>query len=225
MKSVALLGLVLALSGLTRGQELPKPTLIDEFGRISCDEYLSRVDNFLVALANDPTSRGVVVVQGDAPLRRRLAYELWLGGALRMRGFDASRIRQLRGPDTGDVHVRLWLVQFGAEEPVAPATAWDFSFSLREKPYVFHSEMEHICSSPNFAAPYKEYLDANAGSRGHVVIYTSSGRSFRRALRTAKAQLGNIRAEKLRYFHVRVSPTENGDYSYAEYWLVPKRRR
>jgi len=212
------------LLGLSSSAQNAKPVLIDEFGNIPCDDYLARVDNFYISLGSDPTAHGYAVISGFPYLRRRLAYDLWLDGAVWSRRFDPDRITKIRGKEIGDIRMQFWLVPGGAEPPKFDPSAWNFTFAEKSKPFVFHSEMEQICSSPTFTRPYKEYIDANLGSRGHVVIYAASQRSFRKTLQEAKERLKGIPGKRLRYFFVRIDGSPYGDNSYADYWLVPKRK-
>lgn len=221
MRYAPLLILVLAYSVV--GQEVRKATLIDEFFNVHCDEYLARADNFLISLSNEPNSRGYAVISGSSPLRRRLAYELWLNDVVTTRKFDLRRIIFVRGSETESAGVRFWLVPTGTEPPKFEERKWNFVFPPKTKPYIFWSEMEQICWSSNFASPYKEYLDANQGSRGHVVIYAGSRRNYRKTLKETQEKLKSIPSKRIRFFYVWDNSMLH-DSSYAEYWLVPRKK-
>ena len=49
----------LAISGF--GQEVPRAVLVDEHGRLPCDDLLGRLDAYFAELAGKPAAQGVVV--------------------------------------------------------------------------------------------------------------------------------------------------------------------
>ena len=82
---------ILALYALGSGQS--EATKVDEFGKVNCDDFLARADNFFIALNNNPTARGFFVINGDdnhkgAPL----AYSHLLDDAIAARRYDPSRV-------------------------------------------------------------------------------------------------------------------------------------
>lgn len=44
----------------------------DSFGDINCEDEMARLDNFAVALQNDPSSKGLIVFYGGRRFRGRL---------------------------------------------------------------------------------------------------------------------------------------------------------
>jgi hypothetical protein len=55
---------LLLLVGPAVGQESEKPILVDEFGKVNCDELLARADNFLIQKHNNPTMSAIFVTHG-----------------------------------------------------------------------------------------------------------------------------------------------------------------
>lgn len=93
----------------------------DEFGSITCEDELARLDAFAIELQNAPGARGHIIVYGGRRGRRneakaRLArMKFYLA---RVRGLDARRIVTVDGGFRGELSGELWVV--GPGEP-APA--------------------------------------------------------------------------------------------------------
>jgi len=89
--------------------------LFDEFGKLSNDDVKLRIDNFFVALGNDPSARGVIINYGTAAqIRQRKNV---INGHIRMRRLDASRISFVDEITGGPINTKLYLVPLGASEP------------------------------------------------------------------------------------------------------------
>ena len=171
-KSFLILITLLASFQICFGQEKPKAILVDEFSKIECDDFLSRIDNFHIQLKNDSTSQGYAVISGDnSNLRVKLAYELWINGAIKTMKYDGNRIVKVRSKEIGEPKMQLWIVPSGVEKPDFKEITWNFVFPPKTKPFIFHDDFEQICSSVAFEKIFTEYLMANPNSRGHIVIY------------------------------------------------------
>jgi hypothetical protein len=74
------------------------------------------MDNFFLALNNDPNSRGYIINYGTpTEIRKRRAQ---IDAAIKFRRFDASRITYIDGPDNGSgIETRLYLAPSGADAP------------------------------------------------------------------------------------------------------------
>lgn len=89
---------------------------VDEFGAQSNDEIRGRLDNFFVALQNDPAAQGYIINYG--PAREVARRETLMRNHIRFRNFDASRITFVRGDDNGGtIRTRLVLSPSGAPTP------------------------------------------------------------------------------------------------------------
>ncbi len=107
---------------VTEGSEsapvLSKPiaTIVDEYGVLSNDDVKARVDNFYIQLNNNPNARGYVINYGTpAQVRRQRAQ---IVEAIRFRGYDASRVTFIDGPDNGTgPSTKFYLVPAGADIP------------------------------------------------------------------------------------------------------------
>jgi hypothetical protein len=96
--------------------EAPRVTEFDQFGQIPNDEVKARVDNFFVALNNDPNARGFIINYGTpAQIKARRAQ---IDKAIAFRKYDRSRVTFIDGPDQGSgINTKFYLVPAGATEP------------------------------------------------------------------------------------------------------------
>ncbi|HEY0051570.1 MAG TPA: hypothetical protein VGB68_19890 [Pyrinomonadaceae bacterium] len=84
----------------------------DTFGPLPNDDVRGRLDNYFVALRNDPTSTGYIVI--DGPERAASRLETLVRNHIRFRRFDASRITIVRGDTTTpEVFTRLYVIPAG----------------------------------------------------------------------------------------------------------------
>jgi hypothetical protein len=106
------------------GVAVPLPVLIstkfDEFPDISRNDEKARLDNYGIALQNDPTSTAYVVVypgrnskRGEVQHHANRVIEY----LVHSRGLDQSRIRTLVGPTRDNLFVELWITPQGATPP------------------------------------------------------------------------------------------------------------
>jgi len=97
-------------------QARPTANLIDEYGKLSNDDVKARMDGFYTQLNNDPTAHGYIIISGT-PAQIRAA-RTQITKAIAFRKYDPSRVTIVEGPPAGDeVHVKLYLVPAGAENP------------------------------------------------------------------------------------------------------------
>lgn len=167
------------------GQEKPTAILVDEFSILPCDEFLARNDAFFATLQNNPDSQGYAVVSGSSDeLHRKIRYELLIKGYIAARKFDDSRIILVRGGETENFSIRFWRVPSGAEKPDFKETKWNFVFPPKSKPFRFYDDSpDIICPPAPFEKVYAEYLNANPRARGHIVIYATSFKKYKRLKR------------------------------------------
>jgi hypothetical protein len=97
-----------------------QPRRADEFGEIQRDDEKARLDNFAIALQNEPGATGYVIVYagrtsraGYAQRRANFARDYLVN----TRGIEASRIVTLDGGFRESVSVELWVVPPGATPP------------------------------------------------------------------------------------------------------------
>jgi hypothetical protein len=93
-----------------------EPIKVDEFGKMVDDDVKARVDNYYIALQNDPNARGVIINYGTpAQIRARKAQIM---KAINFLKKDPSRITFVDGPDRGNgIETVFWVVPSGSSEP------------------------------------------------------------------------------------------------------------
>jgi len=106
------------------GVAIPLPTyassMFDEFPDISRNDEKARLDNYGIALQNDPKSTAYVIVYPGHTVKRgeiqqhanRVVEYL-----VHSRGLDKSRIVTLVGPTRDNLYVELWITPQGATPP------------------------------------------------------------------------------------------------------------
>ena len=84
----------------------------DTFGPLPNDDVRGRLDNYFVALRNDPTATGYIVI--DGPERDAARRETLIRNHMRLRRFPADRITIVRGDaSAGEVFTRLYVIPAG----------------------------------------------------------------------------------------------------------------
>jgi hypothetical protein len=103
---------------------IPLPRIIgdrfDEFGDIPFNDEKARLDNFGIALQNDPTATGYVIVYpGRASKRREVHYHFGrvIDYLVNTRQIDKGRFKTLEGPKKDELRVELWVAPQGAAPP------------------------------------------------------------------------------------------------------------
>ncbi len=97
----------------------------DEFGDITCEDEMARLDNFAVQLQNEPTAKGLIIFYGGRRFRGRLPKRgEAVARASRMkpylverRGIPANQVIVIDGGYSEEWHVVLWIVPAGASLP------------------------------------------------------------------------------------------------------------
>src|SRR5215212_7968836 len=98
---------------------LPKPSgdTFDEFGDIARNDEKARLDNFAIALQNDPASTGYVIVYPGRTSKRAEVQDHFgrvIDYLVNSRQIDKSRIRTLEGPRKDQLRKELWIAPLGA---------------------------------------------------------------------------------------------------------------
>lgn len=101
---------------------LPKPSIevFDEFGDIARNDEKARLDNFAIALQQDPTSTGYVIVYPGSTSKRAEVQDHFgrvIDYLVNSRQIDKSRIRTIEGRKKDRLSVQLWIAPQGATPP------------------------------------------------------------------------------------------------------------
>jgi hypothetical protein len=100
-------------TGIVQGPEPLRP--FDTFGPLPNDDVRGRLDNYFVALRNDPTARGYIVI--DGPERDAARRETLIRNHMRLRRFPTDRITIVRGDaSAGEIFTRLYVIPAGRSE-------------------------------------------------------------------------------------------------------------
>lgn len=215
---------VLLIVPTSFSQEKPKATKIDEFGTVTCEDLLARIDHFNLQLQNNPSAVGVAVI--DSPKNgkdRSPYYRLLIQKTFQRNGYPYDRLRfyRRRTPELGG---SLWILQPGADEPFSDGEPWsDASLDL-SRPFVWDTyEDDGVC--PTFApGVYAELLKKHSDLRGHIVVNEdtrhralASGNHWIKEL----TQRWGIPRNRLRLFIGK----RNTVWFSTEFWIVPIKRR
>ncbi len=225
-KSLLLLAILFVTSQVCFAQEIPKAVLIDEFGKIGCEDLIARQDALISELQNDPTATGYVVIYGDKnEARWSWRIKLFIDGQTFFRRFDATRLLIIKEKDGDDPKVQFWKVPAGAEKPNFDEVGWNYDLSDRKKPFVFYTteNEDGLCPSGHRLKDYSNYLSANSDFRGHIVIFAKSQNQFQKQkseLINDLTKKNNLSSTRLRFFF----KYENNEYTQYELWLVPPKK-
>jgi hypothetical protein len=197
-------------------QSESKAILIDEFGPITCDDFLARIDYFYNELNRHPGSMGYFVISGGTNLLRgKLSIELQFESAVRQRGHDATRSKIVRGSEAGRFNVKIWIVELKAEKPDFGEAKWDLRLPPGSVPFRLRSDMEQICDPSPVGRIAKELLDSNPNGSLFVVVHGATSRERREQLRLSKKLLKLFDPNRVRYFLREHSDAAFSDYYFA----------
>jgi hypothetical protein len=235
-KTIRVIGLILvtqaALAASRRAQEAaaPRPAKLDEFAAgVNCEDVLARLDHFFVTLRNDPAATGLVAVygKGENPAGvkggKAGGHTLTILSRLALGGLDTGRVEVIRGEADGESRIEFWLVPAGAIPPAIDGVRWSYKLPGQAKPFLLGTEFSDGVGGCYGDSPflYAEFLKANPGMRGNMVIGESSAAAYRRRAREKLDELAGmgVARRRLKTFFVRVKP--NLLQESVEYWLLP----
>jgi hypothetical protein len=236
MKTIRVIGLIVALQAAlaanlpAQDAAEPRPAKVDELAAgVNCEEVLARLDHFFVALNNDPSANGLIAIYGrgrnSAGVRgdKVGGHTLTILARLELGRFDAGRVEVFRGESDGEPRIEFWLVPAGAAPPAVNGARWSYALPRQAEPFLLGTEFSDGVGGCGGDSPqlYAEFLKANPGMRGNVVIGASSAAAYRRRAKEKLDQLAGmgVARKRLKTFFVRVKP--NRLQESVEYWLLP----
>lgn len=206
---------VLLFAMTSFGQNDTKAILVDEIDKVLCDDFLARIDNFYIQINNEPASAAYFVITGSNKfLTYKLYTELLFESAFAWRRFDRTRVKIVRGIETGPFQVKLWIVRAGGETPDFRETRWNLRLPTGSQPFLLRSDMAQICEPPPVERIAKELIDANHDGSIFVVVHGPTLQKRKVELRLARKMLTRLEPERVRYLF-RHSPTAYSDYYFA----------
>lgn len=216
-------------TGLTRDhiaiiEEKIEPVLIDKFERSNCEDVLSRMDNFMTYLQNDPNATGYFIAYGKPRIVARAEREArnWI----KMKGFDPLRITLVSGGGSSErAEIELWMVPAGANPPEIKAQSESAETEPEKEvinltqPYIFSSEYYDGvggCEAELDLEGYAKMLKDNPKSRGNIVILMMTKAEFRKKEKEILSYLTKkgIARKRLQTFHQKT-------FGGVELWFLP----
>lgn len=194
--------------------------LMDQFGKISCEDFKARIQNLYTHLASNPNARAYIVISGNSTdAYKNLSYEKWLFGEIKALNLDDSLITEIRGSEVGPIKIQFWVVPPGATLPKFNEGTWNFKLSTSRKPKFLYSDSQNIlCMSGHFEQILKDYLQANEGWNGRIVISARSWESYRSRRMELLRSLSDVESKRIRFLYVRVKSEFEED---TQWWLIP----
>lgn len=243
MKILLTLFLLIFAFQISFGQEKPKAEKIDEFGKIPCCDFSSRMDYLLNQIYFEKSSLNstgyVVIYSNNEDMRTALAYENKVVGHLAMRLGQLSsqqisenkdklqnKIFIIRKKTNEAFRIELWKVEPEAKLSFLRSDEWDLSVINYQKSKLFYTDyFESTCYPSSGNKHFSEILSANQNLRGHIVIFENSQKGFLKTKNEFLAEIVdkyNVPQNRLRTFFVKI---DRDAFPYHELWLVPKRRK
>lgn len=221
---IYLIAMMLFASGVgANGQDPPKAVLVDEFGKLECEDLIARQDNLFHELNQNPNYIGYAIISSDETTFRQARYtEAMFDGQTEFRRFDDFRFRVLRATGLNGLKVQLRVVPAGANIPQIIDKGWDFKIKAGSKPYRFNvSEYDKgPCPVGSQFKLYSATLKANPSAKGHIVVWARIRSQFlnekARVQRDLVKKYG-VNPSQIKYFHI---PNRSKSVKW-EYWIVP----
>ena len=207
-------------------QEAPRAVLVDEHGRLACDDSLSRIDLFFAELANRPSARGFVVISGNPEQKISAAFrEATIEAHTAWRNFPAERFDIVRAQSDDELKVQYWFLPPGAERPNVARIDTTYALPRGLKPFILTAEgaVGATCTEVSGVEIFAKFLRDNPSARGNLVVrertLQRAGAEGRRLLRKFESKHG-ISRKRLRLF---TGTRRENDYNVpiVEYWFLP----
>lgn len=223
-KTLFILVILLASFQISFGQENPKAELIDEFGKILCEDAIGRLDSFFANLQNNPDSTGYIIIYADKnSIIEGFDFEHTIKNHIVFRKVDEKQFVIIRGEKRDNIKIEFWKVPAGADKPSYTEEKWTQTINNPDKAFVFGIvHIDDVCFSFN-SKVFAEFLIANPNLRGHIVIYNKSKKE---AQKESKEWLEVFTNEfKVPRRQLRIYFSKNRDYPGVELWLVPQKKK
>jgi hypothetical protein len=128
--------ILLSESRVVNGLVSEQPRKFDEFGDVTCEDELARLDAFTIELLKTPESEGYIIVYGGRAGRRdeakaraaRMKFYL-----VRYRGLPGKYIHTLDGGYHDNLTSELWVRRPGESAPIPSPTVKANDVKLRGK--------------------------------------------------------------------------------------------
>ncbi|HQU92178.1 MAG TPA: hypothetical protein PLK77_07765 [Pyrinomonadaceae bacterium] len=194
--------------------------MVDSFERVPCSHIRGSLDAFLLELSQDTSVEGLVVIGGDftsAVVRRAL-----VENHFNERKFPKDRIRFVRNPRLPKYKVEFWKAPVSKVLPAEYELNWSNAVQNVARPFIVYAggNNDSECLYPTGTNVLLDYINANPGSRGNVVIRCNGARCFQEQRRLVLEELPASNKEvkaRIRFFYVPI----RSEYFTTEFWLLP----
>lgn len=220
MKLVILLLLVFFFLGTGFGQEKGS-TLLNRFDKIPCSVFRGALDDFLVALSEDPTATGYVVLSDDANYLEVVQRRQMIENHIFSRNFDPKRVVFVRRPGMGRFELEFWKLDTDSQLGFSYASDWSYMLPDRSKPFVLLTGGFDAseCPEARDRELVAKFLKANPRSKVNVVIRCRGRNCFRETQRAFTDDLvvrNGLSRSRMRFFYVPI----DSDYYAYEFWIL-----
>ena len=223
-KLIPIIVLLFAVSGFA--QDEPKAVLVDEFGKLDCEDFNSRTYNFFNELTKNPTDIGYAIIYSAEGAKRPNWYEHQLMERVFSFGISKSRVKvfrsSVRRPEIG---AQFWRVAPSSQNPVFEGEPIDYPDEKLLRPKLFFRESDSNPSGPcsnhisgSFAQLIKENLDVYG-----LIVFVEKNK--REGLKDARHWIddltvyGGLTRDRIQ---VRIFRSSNDPH--FELWIAPKKR-
>jgi antitoxin component of RelBE/YafQ-DinJ toxin-antitoxin module len=227
-------------------QEKPETELVESFGAIECEGILSRLDNFLITIRDEPGANGYVIFhEGSDPIQNS-TYERAVRSHFRMRRFDQNRYQVITGNPLPEIKVELWLGRNGAKPPVEERKL-SLVLNRAAEPYLFAADAVEVleiegrltyltygcdvcCIDAANLNLLSEFLEANPGMRADVRVYSRTKTRADQFIRLFLKEVSEdskipLNRLKIRYAGVNKETLQlHKKLSTVKIWLVSQRK-
>ncbi len=142
--------LILLLSGadaMSQGRESaasaePTARLVDQVGRWTMGDKRARLDAFMVELAANPQTQGLIIIYGPPQMIAARGKEIreWIA----FRNFPVPRIEIVAGGYRSELKNQFWIVPAGSAKPALDPTAKVFGETFSSSKNVLSETVERF---------------------------------------------------------------------------------
>ncbi len=204
--------IVLFLAVSVFAQEEPKAILVDEFGSITCEDFLARVDNFTYRLNQERTATGLVLLRGRNNSFKKMlitSFNVRLGKEI-----EASVVENTESLKGGE----FWLVPQGSSPPlISDGRVVAVYPQTYDAINLFSHEGEGPCSFNTLPA-FLQLLRSKLELRGKIVIF-GPARERPESVAFLINQLPKADRRRIKVlYRTKIVP-------YTEFWIIPTKKK
>lgn len=229
LKNIFIYLILFSICKVCFSQENAKALKIDEIGKSSCEEIMSKIDIIYSEITKDSNSSGYVIIYGNKKdLLEKLRYESWINGYANFRNFDKTRFKVIRGEEREHLNVQFWKAPIDYKTQFFNEAKWNYLLSTLTKPFILYEYawQDGLCPITSYVKLYADFLLENPHVKGHLVIRDKTIRNIRKKEKIILNELVNqykVPRNRLKLF-IDTDKNYPYDFTDVEFWLVPKNR-